>query len=206
MFPDEELVVALCQLNCADRPQILRLASQFISRNQLNLNRLLQIATMERARCVIEELAVQALKVDPQHPAWLFLNQSLQKGKKARILTALDPPYRAVFRPWVNERYWMETSFLMNALIILKELDARLNMPVELTLYGRAAIQLGYPNPPKDALSSLDVDAVFFGSDEPSNSMRPLILGKPQIESGCTERNKKMKRLLSCIAISGTLR
>ena len=50
----------------------------------------------------------------------------------------------------------------MNAQLILNELDARLNMPVELTLYGRAAIQLGFKNPPEDALLSMDVDAVFW--------------------------------------------
>lgn len=50
----------------------------------------------------------------------------------------------------------------MNAQIILDELNARLDVPVELTLYGRAAIQLGFPNPPKDTLLSLDVDAVFW--------------------------------------------
>ncbi len=50
----------------------------------------------------------------------------------------------------------------MNAQIILQELNERLDVPVELTLYGRAAIQLGFPNPPQDTLLSLDVDAVFW--------------------------------------------
>ena len=50
----------------------------------------------------------------------------------------------------------------MNACIILEELNARLEDRVELTLYGRAAIQLGFPNPPRDTLLSLDVDAVFW--------------------------------------------
>jgi hypothetical protein len=50
----------------------------------------------------------------------------------------------------------------MNAQIILRELNDRLEVPVELTLYGRAAIQLGFENPPSDTLLSLDVDAVFW--------------------------------------------
>ena len=50
----------------------------------------------------------------------------------------------------------------MNAQAILQELNARLDAPVELTLYGRAAIQLGFPHPPKETLLSLDVDAVFW--------------------------------------------
>jgi len=50
----------------------------------------------------------------------------------------------------------------MNAYKITKELNARLDTTVELTLYGRAAIQLGFPDPPAETLLSLDVDAVFW--------------------------------------------
>ena len=50
----------------------------------------------------------------------------------------------------------------MNAQTILEELNRRLDVPVELTLYGRAAIQLGFAHPPADALLSLDVDAVLW--------------------------------------------
>ncbi len=54
------------------------------------------------------------------------------------------------------------TPKTMNAITILRALDERLDTEVELTLYGRAAIQLGYRNPPDDVLLSLDVDAVFW--------------------------------------------
>ncbi len=54
------------------------------------------------------------------------------------------------------------TQKTMNALTILRALDERVDTSVELTLYGRAAIQLGYRNPPEDVLLSLDVDAVFW--------------------------------------------
>ncbi len=50
----------------------------------------------------------------------------------------------------------------MNAQVILTELDQRLDVAVELTLYGRAAIQLGFPKPPADTFLSLDVDAVLW--------------------------------------------
>ncbi len=50
----------------------------------------------------------------------------------------------------------------MNALTILQALDARLTTEVDLTLYGRAAIQLGFATPPADALLSLDVDAILW--------------------------------------------
>lgn len=78
---NEELVVALCQLNCADRPQLLRLPAQLISRNQLDKNLLLRKATRERASRVLKAIASQALVVEPHHPAWQFIAQALQHEK-----------------------------------------------------------------------------------------------------------------------------
>jgi hypothetical protein len=69
-FSDEELVVACCQPNAADQPQLLRPAAQLVSRNHLDLDDLLLVAARERAGRILVELARQALKVDPQHPAW----------------------------------------------------------------------------------------------------------------------------------------
>jgi hypothetical protein len=48
-----------------------------------------------------------------------------------------------------------------NASTILTTLDGNLDHPVRLILYGRAAIQLGFPSPPPDAARSLDVDAII---------------------------------------------
>lgn len=70
MLLPEELVVGICQLQCLDRPQMLRLAAQFISRGALDLKRLFLIAERERAGIVLSELARQALRVNPSHPAW----------------------------------------------------------------------------------------------------------------------------------------
>lgn len=80
-FSDEELVVALCQLNCVDRPQMLRLAAQLISRDQLNLIVLLHLATIERAAPVLKGLADQALKVDSQHATWSAIHRALKQEK-----------------------------------------------------------------------------------------------------------------------------
>lgn len=55
----------------------------------------------------------------------------------------------------------MSEGVKMNALTILRALDDRLESTVELTLYGRAALQLGFQSPPPEALLSRDVDAVF---------------------------------------------
>lgn len=49
-----------------------------------------------------------------------------------------------------------------NAEFILTQLDEVLSDPVELTLYGRAALQLGFPSPPPEYASSLDVDGVLW--------------------------------------------
>ncbi len=51
---------------------------------------------------------------------------------------------------------------MTNAEKILDALDARLNGPVELTLYGRAALVLGFANPPAAYTRSRDVDAVLW--------------------------------------------
>ena len=45
---------------------------------------------------------------------------------------------------------------------ILLALDRRLDAEVELILYGRAALHLGFPNPPEEFGLSRDVDAVFW--------------------------------------------
>jgi hypothetical protein len=51
---------------------------------------------------------------------------------------------------------------MINAERILRALDDRLDAPVELTLYGRAALGLGFPNPPAEYARSRDVDAVLW--------------------------------------------
>jgi KTSC domain-containing protein/uncharacterized nucleotidyltransferase DUF6036 len=48
-----------------------------------------------------------------------------------------------------------------NAERILSGLDARLDKPVELTLYGRAAFVLGFENAPKEFALSRDIDAIL---------------------------------------------
>jgi len=56
----------------------------------------------------------------------------------------------------------METRPVNNALLILDTLDRRLDTPVDLTLYGRAALTLGFPNPPEEYAWSRDVDVVLW--------------------------------------------
>jgi len=51
---------------------------------------------------------------------------------------------------------------MTNAERLLAAVDERLNGRVELTLYGRAALHLGFLNPPKDYALSRDVDAVLW--------------------------------------------
>ena len=45
---------------------------------------------------------------------------------------------------------------------LLAAVDERLDASVELTLYGRAALHLGFPNPPPEYAMSRDVDAVMW--------------------------------------------
>lgn len=48
-----------------------------------------------------------------------------------------------------------------NASLILRTLDEHLDHPVRLILYGRAALQLGFENPPPGAAHSKDVDFII---------------------------------------------
>ncbi len=66
----EELIVGICQLQCLDRPQMLRLAAQFISRGVVDLKMLFLVAERERVEPILKELARQALKVDKTHRSW----------------------------------------------------------------------------------------------------------------------------------------
>lgn len=51
---------------------------------------------------------------------------------------------------------------MTNAQRILTLLDAQLTSQVELTLYGRAALHLGFPEAPREHALSRDVDAVLW--------------------------------------------
>jgi hypothetical protein len=76
-----------------------------------------------------------------------------------------------------------------NASLILRTLDEHLDRPVRLVLYGRAALQLGFENPPAGAAHSKDVDCIipltdldsltadsgFWDAQEATNNkLRPL--------------------------------
>ncbi len=67
---NEQLAVAICQLQALDRPQMLRLAAQLISRETLDLRRLCLLAEQERVEPVVGALARQALRVDSHHTLW----------------------------------------------------------------------------------------------------------------------------------------
>ncbi len=70
VFANEDLVVAICELQRVDQPQLLRLAAQLVSRGAVNVKRLLLVARRERADVVLGELAREALKVEPGHAVW----------------------------------------------------------------------------------------------------------------------------------------
>lgn len=89
---DEESAVALCQLNCLDRPQMLRLAAQIISRGRLDLDRLVQVAIRERAEPVLAKLARLALRVEPEHAAWVAIHR----------LFGGQPPLREPLLHWTR--------------------------------------------------------------------------------------------------------
>lgn len=60
------------------------------------------------------------------------------------------------------QRQSMEARVMNNAETILAVLDRHLTARVELTLYGRAALQLGFPKPLSEYAQSMDVDGVLW--------------------------------------------
>jgi len=55
----------------------------------------------------------------------------------------------------------MQEGLVTNAARILSALDRRLDHEVTLVIYGRAAIALGFQNPPEAVTKTLDVDALI---------------------------------------------
>jgi len=91
-FCNEELVVAICQLNGLDRPQMLRLAAQLVSREAVDAAPLVLIARRERAEPVLAELSRQALKVAPDHAVWRAIRDAFSD----------EPPLRAPLLHWTR--------------------------------------------------------------------------------------------------------
>ena len=61
-----------------------------------------------------------------------------------------------------DQRSRVEARHVTHAEKLLAAVDERLDASVELTLYGRAALHLGFPNPPPEYAMSRDVDAVMW--------------------------------------------
>jgi len=105
---DEELIVSICQLQCLDRPQMIRLAAQLISRGEIEVKTLFLTARRERVEPVLKELANQALKVDAHHPVWKKIEDRYKNVKPLRdsLLhwTRLAEPVMRNGR--VNASYW----------------------------------------------------------------------------------------------------
>lgn len=81
---DEELVVAICQPQNLDRPQILRAAAEMVTRGSVNAAVLAAAARRECADRVLADLARQALHVEPDHPVWRELGRRLGSARPLR--------------------------------------------------------------------------------------------------------------------------
>jgi hypothetical protein len=78
---NEELVVGLLLPQNRDRPQMLRLAAQLISRKVVDFDELIWLATRERVGFVLAELARQACKVEPSHSLWRKIGERFATEK-----------------------------------------------------------------------------------------------------------------------------
>ena len=80
-FSNEELVVSICLTQRLDRPQLLRLAAQLITRGDLDVQCLVRIARRERVGIILGEMAKQALMVDCNHPTWKRISEEFPSKK-----------------------------------------------------------------------------------------------------------------------------
>lgn len=78
---NEALAMSLMHPSAEDRPRLLRLATQVISRGTLREAVLLRVARMERAGRILAELARLALKVDPDHRVWQRIAAELKSER-----------------------------------------------------------------------------------------------------------------------------
>ncbi len=81
---NSELIVAICQPHCLDRPQMLRLAAQLVSRRAVDIQDLVRTARRERCGRILREMARQALKVDPRHEAWQEIERAFAHERELR--------------------------------------------------------------------------------------------------------------------------
>ena len=79
-----ELVVGICQGQCRDRPQMLRLAAQLISREVVDLDQLIYIARLERVEPMLAELSRQARRVAPDHEMWREIHARFERQRNLR--------------------------------------------------------------------------------------------------------------------------
>lgn len=84
VLSNEDLVVAICQLQAEDRPQMLRLAAQLISAGAVDASRLAFYAKRERVTRILAELARQALRVEPDHAVWRALARGIGRQNRLR--------------------------------------------------------------------------------------------------------------------------
>ena len=89
---NEDLVCAICHLQNADRPQMLRAAAQLVSKGAVDPDRLAFSAKRERVEVVLAELARLALRVDASHVVW--------RAVQGRLGTA--PPPRSPLLHWTR--------------------------------------------------------------------------------------------------------
>lgn len=81
---NEELVIAICQPQNRDRPQWLRAAAEFISKQELDAEKLIFLSKRERCFRVLAELSRQALIAEPGNGIWKRLSTEFEGAKPLR--------------------------------------------------------------------------------------------------------------------------
>ncbi len=124
---------------------------------------------MERVEPVLLHIATIAARFAPEAQPWSYLLRHLPRrlvlssGCSTPLVPLCQPNRRHFFRGWPG--YQMasaaRTGDMSNPLRILRTLDRNLTLPAEITLFGRSALALGYPQAPRHFHNTQDVDGIL---------------------------------------------
>src|SRR6185369_4250915 len=160
----EEIGVALCLGQLPYALDHVRAAAQLLSSPHVDAAHLCRLAVQERCEPVLLHIAQLAERFAPDLEPWASVRRNLPPRPVPRT-DALPHWSRLVSHTGSRltaARLTPSGSAAMNnPLRILETLDRHLTTPAEMTLFGRAALALGYSGSPAGFAATHDVDAIL---------------------------------------------
>ena len=166
---DEEIGIALCLGEHTYNSAFIRAAAQLLSSPRTDCTRLARLAVMERVEPVLLYIAQVASRFAPEAQPWGYLRAHLPEKKissskcPATLVAFCEPNRSHSLWWWAGNPMALPPRIpkMSNPLRILKTLDKYLTSPAEITLFGRAALALGYVQAPAHFHNTQDVDGIL---------------------------------------------